>query len=166
MRKMPAFLLIIAIAMIIPMIGCDDDDDLTFVEYTNPMANNPVNTLPWLMKAKQVAKDWFVVDPNSGATPINEQNGWRDVVWGAYIKLYTYQGQEYYEVRYGGLELKSGLKYSFLNFQSYVFDLQGKLCIAIIGGDGVAIQPGYEHLSEFWGVATFKTLLWEYKVNN
>ena len=149
-----------------PMTGCEDDDDLTFMEYTNPMANNPVNTIDWLIKAKQEAKQWFVIEPSSERIPINEQNGWRDIIWGSYIKWYTYQGEDYYEVRYGMLEMKGGLKFGTLNFQCEIYDSQGNVCYRIIGGDAGVIEPGYEHFSDFWSIATFKSLLWEYKSDN
>lgn len=149
------------------MIGCDKNDEkIEFIEYTNPMANNPVNSVPWLMTAKEEAKDWFILDPVTGTTRINEQNGWQDIIWGAYIKSYTYQEQDYYEVRYGGLNVKGGLKFGILNFQCNIYDSQGNLCYSITGGDAGGPLPGYEHLSDFWNIATFKSLLWEYKTTN
>ncbi len=161
MKRMPFFLLIIAAVMMIPMTGCDSDDNLEFVEYTNPMANNPANTIDWLKAAKEEAKQRF----NKG-TPINELNGWQDIIWGAYIKSYTYQEHDYYEVRYGGLNVKDGLKLGTLNFQCDIYDSQGNVCYSIIGGDAGGSLPGYEHLSDFWNIATFKSLLWEYKLKN
>lgn len=162
MKKTPIFLLIIAVAMIIPMTGCDSDDNLEFTEYTNPMANNPANTIDWLITAKQDAKDWFNESKDREDAIKNDNN----VIWGAYIKLYTYQEQDYYEVRYGGLDVKSELKLGILNFQCEIYDSQGNVCYSIVGGDSGGPRPGYEHLSGFWGIATFKSLLWEYKTTN
>ena len=168
---MPLLLFIIAAVMIIPMIGCSDDDDKNnnpeFVEYINPMVNNPVNTIDWLMKKKEEMK--LSLDKN-GYTEWqkNEQinEGKYDIIAGARIKLYAYNGQDYYEIIFGGLDLKEKLKIAIFPYNCDVYNSQGKLCVSIIGGDAVGTQPGYEHFSNFWETATFKSLLWEYKTNN
>lgn len=168
MKRMSFFLSIIVAVMMITMTGChsDDENNPEFTEYTNPMANNPVNTIDWLKAAKDQAKQRFVIEPGSKGVPFYKQDGQLDITWGAYIKSYTYQEQDYYEVRYGGLNVKGGLKFGILNFQCYIYDSQGNLCYSITGGDAGGPRPGYEHFQNFWDVATFKSLLWEYKTTN
>lgn len=161
MKRMPFFLLIIAAVMMLSMTGCDSDDDLTFVEYTNPMANNPVNTIDWLKTAKDEIKQSYI-----GGNIKQERKSYPNVIWGGRIRLYTFQEQNYFEIISGGLGLKTELKFAAFPSECDIFDSQGNLCVTIVGGDVVSTLPGYEHLQNFWDVATFKSLLWEYKTTN
>lgn len=160
MKKI-SFLLLIITTVMITMNGCNNDDNYEFNEYTNPVIANPVNTIDWLTATKNEVKQWV---KESDIEQVLQS--YPDIIWGAYIKSYTYEEQDYYEVRYGGVGVKNGLKFNIMNFNSKIFDSQGNLCLSVVGGDVINTEPGYEHLSIFWNIATFKSLLWEYKTTN
>ncbi len=159
MKNITLFLFFATIILFLPVTGCrdDNDDEMALVEYTNPIENNPVNTLDWLKEKKEtIIKEVDARYASNGGAAKN---------LGGFIEQFAYKGEDYYEIRYG--EFISGsflkLKDSMFDFNSNVYDSLGNLCVSIIGGDAVALEPGYESFSDFWEVATFKSLLWEYK---
>lgn len=151
MKKSTLFLLLSVIVLLTTTTGCsNDDNDSIFVEYTNPMKNNPASTVNWLRKEKAELK--IKIEELYQSSKYNYPNG--------FIKLYNYKGKDYYEV--GSIDTKPSHNSGTLN--STVYDLQGNSCVSYIGGDAIGTQPGYEDFGDFWETATLKTLLWEYKV--
>lgn len=161
MKNITLFLFFATIILFLPITGCSDnnnDAEMALVEYINPSENNPVNTLGWLKEKKEtVKKEVDVRYATNGGSAKN---------LGGFIEQLAYKGEDYYEIRYGEFITGSSskLKDSMFDFNSNVYDSLGNLCVSIIGGDAIATQPGYESFSDFWQVATFKTLLWEYTI--
>jgi len=154
MKKSTLFLLYVII-LLIPTIGCsnDDDKDRTFVEYTNPIDNNPVNTIEWLKKEKSELKNKTnELEQNHVSVKYNEPS--------SFIKLYSYKGEDYYEI--GWEDKKPSHNWGTLNCT--VYDLEGNPCVSYVGGDAIGTHPGYESFNDFWETATLKVLLWEYKL--
>jgi len=148
-RTSNLFLLLVAL-FFLPFYGCSDDKDGSgFVEYTNPMNDNPVNSLSWLGEERKK----IIESMHSERTYFDEIYPILSYPVTSNIQWYQHEGKDYFLILNG--TIKVDVNYLFL------YDSSGERLL------GVGSEPSYpqndKKLEEFMENATHKALLWEYK---
>ena len=149
MKKLINISIVFMIVSFVSLSGCSNDDDV-FVEYVNPINNNPVNSVEWLIKEKTKVRtqmdseeDVYRCQSDVLSYPIT-----------GYIELYNLEEEDYYLVYCPYISL-IGLT------TTSAYNASGELYFAV---GGCFDYPEHRRLSNnFFNNAISKGRLWEYK---